>query len=109
MITNQSVQQNLFAASHRPNNTSVAALKAIQPKVSGRKQQILSELESAGYYGLIRHELSVTLGVPLSSICSLVRILLDEKLIQENGLTRTSPYGQQAKVLILANVAGVSK
>ena len=109
MVTEQSTQKSLFDSHpvtltkkpHRVADTSVEALKAVRPKNKGRKLAIENHLLVSGHSGLTRHELAIEMSIPLSSVCGLVRSMLDSKAILEPGARRETPNGQMAKVLIL--------
>lgn len=84
---------------HQTAATSVAAAKAARPARSNREIAMENHLLMSGAAGMTRHQLADAMGIPLSSVCSLCRRLLDASRIAESGDTRPSPHGQAAKVI----------
>ena len=102
MVLDTASQQHLFATSHRTAETSILAYRDAFPKQQTRRTEIILHLTFAGIRGLTRHQLTTATGFGLSSICGLVRLMLDEGLIVEPpGKRRKTPSGCLAKVLTL--------
>ena len=74
--------------------------------MSSKRKRSLALLQLLKRYpnGMIRHEIAQPLGIPLSSVCSLVHAMLARGEVVETGDTRESPFGQQARVLTLPAV-----
>lgn len=68
--------------------------------MSERVRSVIQLLEKRPA-GLIRHELAAFLKIPLSSVCSLVHAMIERGELAESGDTRTSPFGQPARILCL--------
>ena len=102
MVLDTASQQHLFATSHRTAETSILAYRDAFPKQQTRRAEVILHLTFAGVRGLTRHQLQNATGFQLSSICGLVRLMLDEGLIVEPpGKRRKTPSGCLAKVLTL--------
>lgn len=82
--------------------TSQLARESAKPKRQTRCSQVIDSITSAGGRGLTRDELSVTLKLPIQSICPLVKTLLTAGRIRETPQKRPTRSGRDAYVLVMA-------
>lgn len=85
---------------HRTSPLSREALKTAAPRQGTRQAQILEVVRQRGRRGATRDELAVETGVPLQSLCGLVRQLLDRGSLLETAETRPTRTGKPAAILV---------
>jgi hypothetical protein len=83
------------------NDTYVATA----PRHTGDRLRVMNHLESIGAYGATRDELSITLSMPLTTVCGRVRELLDLGAVIETDQRRVTRTGSTAVVLQAARGA----
>lgn len=90
---------------HRTAPTSRDALRAAAPRAGTRAARVLGHLTAAGNRGATRDEIADALGVPIQSLCSVVRALLDAGHALEIDRTRPTRLGRPAAVIIARHIA----
>lgn len=84
----------------RPLSTKCEAAIAAAPKSPSRRARILDAVRRAGSAGMTRDELAVALTLPIQSVTSPVRQLLDAGELRELEITRPTRWGHAAAVLV---------
>ena len=85
--------------------TSRAAAERSAPRQAGRRARVLAFITGQGAHGSTRDELSAALDLPVHTLTSPVRALLDSGDIVETTRTRLTRLGSPAAVLVVSHLA----
>lgn len=72
---------------------------ATKPRHGGDRDRVLERLRHLGLMGATRDELSISMVMPLTTVCGRVRELLDVYMIIETDIRRETRTGSTAVVL----------
>jgi len=70
-----------------------------KPRHGGDRDRVLERLRQLGLMGATRDELSISMVMPLTTVCGRVRELLDVYMIIETDMRRETRHGKTAVVL----------
>lgn len=90
---------------HRTSPLSRKARNDARPREGSRAAIVLTAVSVRGEHGLTRDELAEQTGIPLQSLCGIVRRLLDDRLLVETDATRPTRTGSAAAVLMAVELS----
>ena len=99
----RSIDSNYVAIGSNPRSTSLMALKKAFPKTGTKRRTTYELIKEAGMYGMCDHEIEQKTGWVHQSASSVRNSLMNDGWIQDSGIRRKTPQGNDSIAWIVTN------